>query len=105
MDMKPAKKQPMPTPSWMEPMLPSDGGRALEDVAFDLISNYQPDQVLVFHRASHGIEKHEALTVTGVSVASIHTMNERGEEKSVSLTQARSFSVHERTEIEIACRG
>ena len=66
------------------------------------ISNYQPDQVLVFHRASHGIEKHEALTVTGVSGASIHTMNERGEEKSVSLTQARSFSVHERTEIEIA---
>ena len=39
MDMKPAKKQPMPTPSWMEPMLPSDGGRALEDMAFDLISN------------------------------------------------------------------
>jgi conjugative relaxase-like TrwC/TraI family protein len=66
------------------------------------ISNYQPDQVLVFHRASHGIEKHEALTVTGVSGSSIHTMNERGEEKSVSLTQARSFSVHERTEIEIA---
>ena len=30
------------------------------------ISNYQPDQVLVFHRASHGIEKHEALTVTDV---------------------------------------
>ncbi|MBW4027851.1 MAG: hypothetical protein HIU93_10660 [Acidobacteria bacterium] len=29
-------------------------------------------------------------------------MNERGEEKSVSLTQARSFSVHERTEIEVA---
>jgi hypothetical protein len=66
------------------------------------ISNYQPDQVLVFHRASHGIEKHEALTATGVSGSSIHTMNERGEEKSVSLTQARSFSVHERTEIEVA---
>ncbi len=66
------------------------------------ISNYQPDQVLVFHRASRGIEKHEALTVTGVSDSSIHTMNERGEDKSVSLTQARSFSVHERTEIEVA---
>ena len=66
------------------------------------ISNYQPDQVLVFHRASHGIEKYEALTVTGVSGSSIHTINERGEEKSVSLTQARSFSVHERTEIEVA---
>jgi conjugative relaxase-like TrwC/TraI family protein len=66
------------------------------------ISNYQPDQVLVFHRASHGIEKHEALTVTGVMGPSIHAMNERGEEKSVSLTQARSFSVQERTEIEVA---
>jgi len=39
MDMKPAKKSPMPTPSWIEPMLPSDGGKALEDVAFDLISS------------------------------------------------------------------
>jgi conjugative relaxase-like TrwC/TraI family protein len=66
------------------------------------ISNYQPDQVLVFHRASHGIEKHEALTVTNVSGSSIQTLNERGEEKSVSLTQARSFSVHERMEIEVA---
>ena len=66
------------------------------------ISNYQPGQVLVFHRASHGIEKHEALTVAGVSGSSIHARNERGEEKSVSLTQARSFSVHERTEIEVA---
>ena len=66
------------------------------------ISNYQPDQVLVFHRASHGIDKYEALTVTNVSGSSIHTMNGRGEEKSVSLTQARSFSVHERTEIELA---
>jgi ATP-dependent exoDNAse (exonuclease V) alpha subunit len=27
------------------------------------ISNCQPEQVLVFHRASHGIEKHEALTI------------------------------------------
>jgi ATP-dependent exoDNAse (exonuclease V) alpha subunit len=66
------------------------------------ISNYQPDQVLVFHRASHGIEKYEALAVTNVSGSSIHTINGRGEEKSVSLTQARSFSVHERTEIEVA---
>jgi len=66
------------------------------------ISNYQPDQVLVFHRASHGIEKHEALTVTNVSGSGIHAINERGEEKSVNLTQARSFSVHERMEIEVA---
>jgi ATP-dependent exoDNAse (exonuclease V) alpha subunit len=66
------------------------------------ISNYQPEQVLAFHRASRGIEKHDALTVTGISGSSINATNERGEEKSVSLTQARSFSVHERREIEVA---
>ncbi len=66
------------------------------------ISNYQPDQVLVFHRASHGIEKYEVLTVSGVSGSGITAKNERGEDKSVSLTQARSFSVHERQPIEVA---
>ena len=66
------------------------------------IYNYQPDQVLVFHRASHGIEKHEALTVTGVSGSTTHATNERGEVKPVSLTQAKSFSMHERTEIKVA---
>jgi conjugative relaxase-like TrwC/TraI family protein len=66
------------------------------------ISNYQPEQVLVFHRRSHGVEKREALTVTGISGSRINATNEHGEEKSVSLTQARSFSVHERREIEVA---
>jgi conjugative relaxase-like TrwC/TraI family protein len=66
------------------------------------IFNYQPEQVLVFHRASQGVEKHEALTVTGISGSTIHATNERGEEKSVSPTQVRSFSVHERREIEVA---
>src|SRR6201999_2466304 len=42
------------------------------------------------------------LTVTGISGSEINATNERGEEKSVSLTQARSFSVHERREIEVA---
>ena len=65
------------------------------------IANYQPGQVLVFHRSSHGIEKHEALTVTGAGYT-IHTMNDRGEDMSVNLTQASSFSVHESTDIEIA---
>jgi ATP-dependent exoDNAse (exonuclease V) alpha subunit len=68
------------------------------------ISNYQPEQVLVFHRASRGIEKHETLKVTGISSSSIKATNERGEEESVSLTQAGSFSVHERREIEVAAR-
>jgi conjugative relaxase-like TrwC/TraI family protein len=66
------------------------------------LSNYQPEQVLLFHRSSHGVEKREALTVTGISGSGINVTNERGEEKLVSLTQARSFSVHERREIEVA---
>ena len=66
------------------------------------ISNYQPEQVLLFHRTAYGVEKHEALTVRGISGSRINATNDRGEEKSVGLTQARSFSVHERREIEVA---
>lgn len=66
------------------------------------LSNYQPGQVLVFHRASRGIEKHEALTVSGVSDSVIRAVNDHGEERLVRLTQARSFSAHERREIEVA---
>jgi ATP-dependent exoDNAse (exonuclease V) alpha subunit len=62
----------------------------------------QPGQVLVFHRASRGIEKHEALTVTSASGDLITTRNERGDETQVSIGQARSFAVHERQSIEVA---
>ena len=37
--MKPAKKLDLPGISWMEPMLPSDGNKASEDLAFDLVAN------------------------------------------------------------------
>src|ERR1700733_15951860 len=37
--MKPAKKSDLPGISWMEPLLPSDGSKASEDLAFDLIAN------------------------------------------------------------------
>jgi hypothetical protein len=47
--------------------------------------------VACFHRSSHGIEKHEALTVTSASGSSINPRNKRGEERSLSLTQARSL--------------
>ena len=66
------------------------------------IANYQPGQVLVFHRSSHGIEKHEALTVIGAGGDSLRVRNERGEDVSVNLTQGRSFSVHERRNIDVA---
>ncbi len=66
------------------------------------IANYQHGQVLVFHRSSHGVEKHEALAVTGASGDTVRTRNDRGEDVSVNLTQARSYSVHESRDIDIA---
>lgn len=66
------------------------------------IANYQPGQVLVFHRSSHGVEKHEALAVTGANGDTVRTRNDRGEDVSVNLTQARSYSVHESRDIDVA---
>jgi hypothetical protein len=65
------------------------------------IANYQPGQVLVFHRSSHGVEKHEALAVTGAG-DTVRTRNDRGEDVSLNLTQARSYSVHESRDIDVA---
>ena len=56
-------------------------------------SNYQPGQVLVSHRSSHGVEKHEALAVMDAVGDTVRTCNDRGEDVSVNLTQARSYSV------------
>ena len=37
-EMEPAKDNPVITPSWMEPLLPSDGNKEMEDSAFELVS-------------------------------------------------------------------
>jgi conjugative relaxase-like TrwC/TraI family protein len=66
------------------------------------LSNYQHGQVLLFHRSSHGISKHETLTVEHADSTHIAARDLRGVEHSVSPTQARSFSVHERNQIEVA---
>ncbi len=66
------------------------------------ITNYQPGQVLAFHRSSRGIEKHEALTVVGADRDVLQARNDRGEDVFVNLTQARSFAVHEKRNIEVA---
>lgn len=66
------------------------------------IANYQPGQVLVFHRSSHGFEKHEAVTVMAAAGDALRVRNERNEDVSVNLTQARSFSVHEKRNIDVA---
>ena len=67
----------------------------------DLV-NYKSGQVLLFHRSSHGIEKHEALTVERTDKSGIVARDQHGMERTVSPTQARSFSVHERQQIEVA---
>ena len=67
----------------------------------DLV-NYKSGQLLLFHRSSHGIEKHEALTVERTEKSSIVARDQHGMERTVSPSQARSFSVHERQQIEVA---
>jgi ATP-dependent exoDNAse (exonuclease V) alpha subunit len=67
----------------------------------DLV-NYKSGQVLLFHRSSHGIEKHEALTVERTEKSGIVARDQHGMERTVSPSQARSFSVHERQQIEVA---
>jgi conjugative relaxase-like TrwC/TraI family protein len=66
------------------------------------LSNYQEGQVLLFHRSSHGIGRHESLTVERADTSQIVARDQHGVERTVSPTQARSFSVHERQQIEVA---
>jgi ATP-dependent exoDNAse (exonuclease V) alpha subunit len=67
----------------------------------DLV-NYKSGQVLLFHRSSRGIEKHEALTVERTDKLGIFARDQHGMERTVSPSQARSFSVHECQQIEVA---
>lgn len=66
------------------------------------LSNYQEGQILSFHRSSRGIDKHEALVVERTDASHIVARDQHGVERMVSPTQARSFSVHERHQIEVA---
>jgi len=64
--------------------------------------NYRSGQVLLFHRSSHGIEKHEALIVERTDKLGIVARDQHGLDRTVSPLQARSFSVHECQQIEVA---
>ncbi|MGA3046117.1 MAG: AAA family ATPase [Terracidiphilus sp.] len=66
------------------------------------LSNYQQGQVLLFHRSSHGIGRNEALIVDRADGAQIIARDINGLERMVSPTQARSFSVRERSQIEVS---
>jgi ATP-dependent exoDNAse (exonuclease V) alpha subunit len=66
------------------------------------LSNYQQGQVLLFHRSSHGIARNEALVVERSDRSHIIARDLNGVERIVSPTQTRSFSVQERSQIEIS---
>ena len=66
------------------------------------LTNYQPGQVLLFNRSSHGIDKHEALVVERTDGRNIIARDEQGAERTVAPTQVRSFSAQERNQIEVA---
>lgn len=66
------------------------------------LSNYRERQVLLVHRAGRGMDKHEALTVSRVVPEGIIARNARGEERTFTPSQTRSFSVHEQSSIEVA---
>ena len=66
------------------------------------LSNYREGHVLVIHRAARGMKKHEALTVSSVGPEVIVARNARGEERTFTPSQTRSFSVHEQKSIDVA---
>jgi conjugative relaxase-like TrwC/TraI family protein len=66
------------------------------------LANYREGQVLVVHRAARGMGKHEALTVSRVGLNAIVARDVRGEERSFTPPQTRSFSVHQRQSIDVA---
>jgi len=66
------------------------------------LSNYREGHVLLVHRAARGMDKHEALTVSEVRADVLVARNTRGEERTFTPAQARSFSVHEQRSMEVA---
>jgi ATP-dependent exoDNAse (exonuclease V) alpha subunit len=66
------------------------------------LSNYREGQALLMHRAARGMDKHEALTVSRVDSGVIVAHNARGEERTFTPSQTRSFSVQEQRSIEVA---
>jgi conjugative relaxase-like TrwC/TraI family protein len=66
------------------------------------LSNYQQGQVLLFHRSSHAIARNEALVVDRSDGSYVIARDLNGVERMVTPTQARSFSVQERSPIEIS---
>jgi len=66
------------------------------------LSNYREGHVLLVHRTARGMDKHEALTASEVRTDVLVARNTRGEERTFTPVQTRSFSVQELRPIEVA---
>jgi ATP-dependent exoDNAse (exonuclease V) alpha subunit len=64
--------------------------------------NYRPGQVLVLHRATKNAAKHKAFEVLRVLDGRIVARSENSLEQEFTISQANSFDVFERRDIEIA---
>jgi conjugative relaxase-like TrwC/TraI family protein len=63
---------------------------------------FQTGQVLVFHRATRGVHRHEALEVVRIEPDRLVARSATGVEHGVTRGDARAFDVYERRPIEIA---
>ena len=66
------------------------------------VNNYRPGMLLGFHREVKGIAKNETVEVVRVDARAVVVRNERGEQRSITGKQAKSFDVLERQNIEVA---
>jgi conjugative relaxase-like TrwC/TraI family protein len=66
------------------------------------MASYAPGQVLVFHKATRGARKHEALTVERQDGSAVFTRNARGTEIQITKKQAKCFGVFVPREINVA---
>jgi ATP-dependent exoDNAse (exonuclease V) alpha subunit len=66
------------------------------------LKNYQPGQVLEFHKAVKGVSKNEALEVIRSSKTAVTARNARGGEVEITGRQANAFAVFEKQDIEVS---
>jgi ATP-dependent exoDNAse (exonuclease V) alpha subunit len=66
------------------------------------LRSFRPGQILGFHRAVKGIAKNETLEVVRSEEKRVTVRNERGELRTITARQAKSFEVYERRPLEIS---
>jgi ATP-dependent exoDNAse (exonuclease V) alpha subunit len=64
--------------------------------------NYQPGQILEFHKAIKGIAKNEALEVLSANKSAIRARNATGESIRIAPRQVHAFAVFEKQTIDVA---